>query len=136
MVRMKGMLSASVVLAASSLLAAPASGQDDGLTAAFGGCMDASGGVTFVMIDCISAEYERQDERLNQLYQTLMNGLDYERRETLRSAQRAWIEFRDTNCDFYFDPQGGTASRLAANSCIMSETAERAAELEMFTKAY
>ena len=88
------------------------------------------------MIECISAEYERQDERLNQLYQTLMTSLDYERRETLRAAQRAWIEFRDANCDFYFDPQGGTAARLAANGCIMSETAERADELVSFTNAY
>jgi uncharacterized protein YecT (DUF1311 family) len=134
--RMKGMMWAAVVLAVSSLSAAPASGQQDGLTEAFGGCMDASGGVTFAMIDCISAEYERQDERLNQLYQTLMSSLDYERRETLRAAQRAWIEFRDANCDFYFDPQGGTSARLAANSCIMSETAERADELVSFTRAY
>ena len=32
----------------------------------------------------------------------------------LLEAQRAWIKFRDTNCDFYYDPDGGTMARVRA----------------------
>lgn len=137
MVRMKGMVTAAVVLAGvTTLAAAPASAQDDGLTAEYGACMDASGGVTFDMIDCITAEHERQDARLNRAYKKVMAGLSDDRKDALRAAQRAWITFRDANCDFHFDPEGGTWARVEANSCMMSETAERATELEQFAEVY
>jgi len=50
----------------------------------------------------------------------------------LQEAQRAWIKYRDTNCDFYYDPDGGTLARVNANSCMMTSTADRARELESF----
>ena len=136
MVRMKGFLRAAMVLATTSLTAATASAQNNGLTAKYVACMDASGGVTFEMIKCIDAEYKRQDARLNKAYQTVMSDLSAERRQALRAAQRAWITFRDANCSFYFDPQGGSYARVAANECMMSETAERAFELEQITGFY
>lgn len=137
MMRMKGVLTAAALLAGTmSLPAAPASARDDGLTAEFGACMDASGGVTFDMIDCMSAEHERQDARLNQAYKAVMAGLGDDRKDALRAAQRAWIQFRDANCDFHYDPQGGTLARVEANSCMMSETAERAGELERIAEVY
>ena len=133
---MKGFLRAALALAATCLTAATAAAHDDGLTAKFGACIDASGGATFAMIKCINAEYERQDLRLNKAYQTVMSDLSAERRQALRAAQRAWITFRDANCSFYFDPQGGSYARVAANECMMSETAERAFELEQMTGFY
>ena len=50
--------------------------------------------------------------------------------DTLLAAQRAWITYRDANCSFYFDPDGGTIARVNSNSCFMSATATRAKELE------
>jgi uncharacterized protein YecT (DUF1311 family) len=96
-------------------------------------CMDKAKGVTSEMIDCISAETARQDARLNANYKRLMAKLSAKRRNTLLDAQRAWIKFRDVNCKFYYDPDGGTAARLAANDCFLQATAARAKELKSLT---
>jgi len=82
------------------------------------------------MIECIDGEAQRQDVRLNKAYKALMGGLSSERKKQLQDAQRNWIKFRDTNCSFYYDPDGGTMARVSANDCVMTMTANRAKELE------
>jgi uncharacterized protein YecT (DUF1311 family) len=96
----------------------------------YAACLDKAGGVTSAMQDCIGEELERQDRRLNRGYEALMGSVPEKRRAQLRDAQRKWIAFRDANCEFYYDPQGGSAARLAANECVVTLTAERARELE------
>ncbi len=109
---------------------------DNGLSTQYSQCMDNSGGVTVSMLDCIAAETKLQDDRLNMAYKEAMSQLSAERKKQLKEAQRAWIKFRDANCDFYFDPEGGTSASVMASDCVMSETAERAAELEGFLEIY
>ncbi|KWR90884.1 lysozyme inhibitor LprI family protein [Cupriavidus sp. IDO] len=104
--------------------------EDSGLTKQFDTCMNKAGGVTAGMIDCIDGEAQRQDARLNKAYKALMGGLQSERKKQLQDAQRNWIKFRDTNCSFYYDPDGGTMARVSANDCVMTMTASRAKELE------
>lgn len=82
------------------------------------------------MIDCMGQESERQDARLNRVYKTLMDTLPATRKTALRDAQRVWLKYREANCDFYYDPDGGTMARLQVNDCFMTETAKRAKELE------
>lgn len=101
---------------------------------AFTTCMDGSGGVTFDMVECMNAELTRQDAKLNAEYKVLMKSLSTERKTQLRNAQRAWITYRDENCAFYYDPDGGTMARLEANMCMLRMTAERANELEVFNQ--
>ena len=93
-------------------------------------CIDRSDGNTWAMIDCDQAELERQDAALNANYRALLALLDEKRRKELKEVQRAWIRFRDLNCAFYNDPEGGQAARMAASSCFMFETAARAQELK------
>ena len=95
-------------------------------------CIAAAKGVTFDMIDCMTAETARWDKRLNAGYKRLLAALDPGRQKALTAAEQAWIKFRDTNCDFVFDPNGGTAARMAANSCVLRMTAERALEIESY----
>ena len=102
------------------------------LTKLFSACMDKSGGVTIDMLDCISAETKRQDARLNEAYKEAMAQLSPARKKQLQDAQRAWIKYRDANCNFYADPDGGTMATVSANDCFMSATAARAKELEGF----
>lgn len=123
-------------LLALCLTATPALSEGDGLTAAYGACMSASGGTTYGMLACVGDEHARQDARLNRVYQELMRALSRERGEALRAAQRLWIRYRDANCDFYYDPQGGTAAGLSGTACLLTETAERAAELERILRMY
>lgn len=82
------------------------------------------------MVACISEEFEREDQRLNDNYQQLRSQLSDGRKEQLLTAQRAWIAYKDANCDFYADPEGGTLARVSANSCVLTETTDRADELE------
>ena len=118
----------AALLAASSVLAAPAAAQPQ-LSASFAACMDKSGGVTAEMHACISAEHTRQDQQLNRNYQILMAELIPERKKQLQAAQRLWLQYRDANCQFYLDPDGGTAAGVAAADCVLQMTANRAREL-------
>lgn len=101
---------------------------------AFTLCMDKSGGVTSEMMGCIDAELARQDTRLNTEYTSLQARLSDERKTQLRTAQRSWITFRDNNCGFYYDPEGGSLARIEASMCRLQMTAERASELAMFNE--
>jgi len=106
------------------------SAQDIGLTKQFSNCMDKSNGVTSNMIDCLEAESKRQSGRLNRAYKELMDQLSAQRKKQLQLAQDAWVTYRDENCEFYYDPDGGTIAAVNANDCFMSATAARAKELE------
>jgi uncharacterized protein YecT (DUF1311 family) len=107
-----------------------ASAQDIGLTKQFSNCMDKSNGVTSNMIDCLNAESTRQDARLNKAYKELMDQIPAQRQKHLQIAQGAWVTYREKNCAFYYDPEGGTIAAVNANDCFMSATAARAKELE------
>ena len=102
------------------------------LSAEYSKCIEQSGGTDPGMLDCMGAEAERQDKRLNDVYKKLMNELKPERKRQLQEAQRLWIKYIEANCDFYLDPDGGTAARLAASECPVLAKAARAKELENF----
>lgn len=119
------LISACLVLSALSRAQAEERTSSD-----YAACLDKSGGVTPAMEDCIREELARQDRRLNGAYKTLMDSLPEKRKAELRDVQRKWIAFRDANCGFYHDPEGGTAARLASKECVVTLTAERAHELE------
>jgi uncharacterized protein YecT (DUF1311 family) len=120
----------SLVLFLGSPLVAAA---DREMTQEYSTCLAQSNGVTLEMINCILAETRRQDARLNENFKKLMSELGTERKKALVEAQRAWIKFRDTNCGFYADPEGGSAARMAANECILNSTVDRAKELQLLT---
>ncbi|WP_206410867.1 lysozyme inhibitor LprI family protein [Lysobacter enzymogenes] len=91
-------------------------------------CLDASGGVTPAMQDCIDAEYAYQDRRLNQVYRRLIASLPKAGAARLRERQRAWIARRDRDCDPGAAP--GQGQLLGADGCRVRKTAERAAQLQ------
>lgn len=128
----KSLLYITIAIAAFSPLGVQAQSSD--LSKQYNACMDKSDGVTLVMVECIGAENQRQDQRLNKNYKALMASLSAERKKQLQEAQRAWITFRDSNCRFYYDPDGGSMARISANNCVMTMTADRAKELEHLTQ--
>lgn len=93
-------------------------------------CMDRSGGVTSDMLNCIAAETNIQDKLLNEAYKAAYSKLNTTRAKQFKEAQRAWIKYRDANCSFYADPDGGTMATVISNDCVMSSTASRAKELK------
>jgi uncharacterized protein YecT (DUF1311 family) len=120
---------AAAVLVAITLGMSPAVAADREFSKEFDACIEKSGGVTPAVIDCISVELKRQDALLNENYRKLIAPLSTKRKNALLDAQRAWLKFRDTNCDFYYDPDGGSAARIDANECLLNTTADRAKEL-------
>ena len=127
-------LSLAWALAAATTMPLAVHAQEINLTKQFSVCMDKADGVTQNMVECIDAEIKRQDVRLNKAYKALVADLNPERKKQLLEAQRAWLKFRDTNCAFYYDPEGGTIARVQAVDCLMTMTASRAKELENFTQ--
>lgn len=113
-----------------ALAAAPAADADLDPGKEHDACMEKAGGVTANMVSCITAEYEREDKRLNDAYAALRGRLAEARHTGLRDAQRAWLSFRDLNCEFRVDPDGGTMARVSANQCMLTMTTDRADELE------
>ncbi|MGB8697724.1 MAG: lysozyme inhibitor LprI family protein [Acinetobacter sp.] len=102
----------------------------------YSNCMDRSGGVTVNMLGCIAAETSRQDTRLNNAYKRTMASLNATRKKQLQEVQRLWMRYRDANCKFYADPDGGTIAAVNSNSCYMEATAARATELENLKEEY
>lgn len=119
-----------ITLALAALLPKPSQAENSNLTKQFSVCMDKSGTTTQGMVECMGDEHQRQDVRLNKAYKALMGTQTPERKKQLQETQRAWIKFRDLNCAFYYDPDGGSMARINANDCVMSMTANRAKELE------
>ena len=109
-----------------------ASAHETGLSQPYAACMGKSSATTRDMIGCITAENQRQGSQLNKAYKALMAELPTPRRAQLQNAQRAWLKYRDANCAFYADSDGGTLARVNANSCMLTATAQRARELEGF----
>ncbi len=107
---------------------------DSDMTQEYLSCMDKSNGNNAAMTDCTSAETARQDARLNENYKRLISKVSTKRKNTLLEAQRAWVKFRDANCRFYSDPEGGTAALLDGRDCFLQATANRAKELKNLTR--
>jgi len=96
-------------------------------------CMDgpqASQGATMAILNCGSKEIKHQDKRLNNAYKALKKSLSKSRQKELLTAQRLWIKYRDANCGFYNDPNGGSMHRMFAQECFMDATRSRADELK------
>jgi uncharacterized protein YecT (DUF1311 family) len=49
--------------------------------------------------------------------------------QCMDKAAGLWLQYREANCKFYDDPEGGSMQRILANDCFLRMTAERAEEL-------
>ena len=79
---------------------------------------------------CAQANYAVSDRLLNQVYQTLRSTLSADDKSKLTTAEQAWIDFRDAQCEFErnrFD--GGSIAPLILSSCLEQITDQRIAEL-------
>jgi uncharacterized protein YecT (DUF1311 family) len=90
------------------------------------------GETTFEMKQCAGNRYLRADEELNKVYRQLMSKLDDEGWKTsLKTAQQAWLKYRDTHCEFegYLNI-GGTIHPIVVADCMTSVTTARTKELK------
>lgn len=91
-------------------------------------CEDAN--TTVEQIACLTRLHDGADAHLNSVYKTHRATLDDEGQLILRTAQRAWIEFRDTECARQADVfRGGSLVRIIAIDCQLNLTALRTNQL-------
>ena len=105
---------------------------------------------TLGMTSCLSAEADVWDRYLNAEYKETRAYMkaadideaeyfpDFARRvETLLAAQRAWIAFRDAECDLAYAEWGsGSMRNIAYADCRMQMTAERTIRLRAMREAF
>ena len=77
-------------------------------------------------VDCYDLEHLIWDDLLNQNYKSLLDTLDEDQRAKARAMQSAWIAYRDTTCQFYYDKIQGTMAAMMQAACAARETARRA----------
>jgi len=89
-------------------------------------------GTQYEANQCAHKEFVEADAELNKTYNRLVAKLDTdEQRAQLKSAELAWIKYRDANCEFEADfYKGGTMRPMIASFCLARMTNSRAAELK------
>ena len=85
-------------------------------------------GSTPEMVDCLMAQHAHWDKELTIAYQQAMKDATPAEKDKLREAERAWIKYRDANCEYYAAGEG-TIARINAAACMRDMTKARAEEL-------
>lgn len=84
---------------------------------------------------CLSKTLEDADKQLNDQYKRTMGYQNQHQKELLKEAQRAWVTFRDKNCDHIADDRAIIASgqNQVRVECKVIMTEQRTAELWTMT---
>ena len=86
------------------------------------------------MADCYRIEDLIWDDLLNQNYKSLLETLDPDQTAKARAMQQAWIAYRDSTCQFYYDKIQGTMANMMIAACHARESARRAMLLDFFSR--
>jgi uncharacterized protein YecT (DUF1311 family) len=129
----------TIILLTSGVVSAPILSADinpfEGYSKAYKVCLDKAVS-TADTIECTNAEYKQQDKRLNIAYNSLKSKQTPARVKQLTELQKLWIKYRDANCAFYYDLDGGSMARVLANDCMLTMTKDRATEFEGMLKSW
>ena len=80
--------------------------------------------------NCIVDAHKKADAELNRIYKLAFKGLDAKAADNLRKAQRAWIIYRDAQCNAEYDKwDGGSGGPAAHQDCLYRLTQLRTREL-------
>jgi uncharacterized protein YecT (DUF1311 family) len=89
------------------------------------------GRTQYEMNACAAEKLARADSLLNHSYQQLLRVIEPDRVDALREAQRAWIRFRDAECEFQAsEVGGGSLQPMVEALCLADLTEKRAEEFE------
>ena len=80
-------------------------------------------------------KYEKADKELNKVYSILIKSLDKTEAQILIKAQKCWIKFRDSHCEFESSQyEGGSIKPLIYSTCLEELTKKRITELNKSIK--
>lgn len=75
---------------------------------------------------CAGSDWQAADAKLNSTYKELIGSIDDGWGQSLRSAQRAWVSFRDAECEFEsMGWEGGSGRPAVQAGCLTRVTEER-----------
>jgi len=84
--------------------------------------------------ECYGKAYKKSDAELNKVFKTLQNRADdADLKKKLVQSQRAWIAFRNAECDMQ-TVGGGSISGMAYSICLSDLTTERVNDLKKYLK--
>ena len=108
-------------------------GAPKGISETFYACVERASGDLAAQGTCTSTEKKNQDARLNRAYKKLLANLDGNKRESVKIAERSWLDFNAKSVDAELALRGEdkTASIEAALSELL-RFCSRANELEKF----
>lgn len=99
---------------------------------------------TMEINECASIEQQKVEVKLNQVYQRVMKGMEKDyasdgnfagMKKAFVNAQRAWIKFREADCDAVYQKHiGGTIRNVMHISCMQAHAKKRIVDLEEFEK--
>jgi uncharacterized protein YecT (DUF1311 family) len=71
------------------------------------------------MTQCAANSLKASDAKLNQTYRALLAKVSKDGKTRLQKAQRAWISWRDAQCDFNTSgSRDGTIHEMVQTSCV------------------
>lgn len=86
---------------------------------------------------CSQQTFRGADDDLNQVWTELRTHLSPEAQRAMRDAQRAWIRFRDLNCEaLTYEGRGGSGWSGMLFDCLERMTRERIQELRTLAEDY
>ena len=120
---------ARIALVGSMVLLAIVAGQPGGYVSA--GSDPCSNAVNQrELTECVAQEYMKADAKLNDVYKSLLTSLDREHQLKLKTAQRAWITFRDAECDLQAsEALHGSMEKQLRYTCLQEVTTARIKDL-------
>ena len=90
-------------------------------------------------VSSASVDLDRAESELNRAFRELTAKLNQpgpgmsehhaQAKKSLVRAQRAWLTFRDRDCDAVFDMADGTSKAALSTSCLAERDLQRAKEL-------
>ena len=84
---------------------------------------------------CAERDFQHEDALLNQVYGAYRQTLPPDERAGLINAQKAWLTFRDAECDFEtLENIGGSIRPMEYSGCLSELTQQRRKRLETLLK--
>jgi uncharacterized protein YecT (DUF1311 family) len=85
----------------------------------------------FQLDQCAGQDFTKSDVKLNTLYRDLLKRYDADNATKLKTAERAWLAYRDAECDYETNSTaGGTINPMMDTMCRTEKTNARIKDLD------
>ena len=124
-VQMLGLAATSLLLAAQAAAASPAA---QATNKPHADC-NKTAATTYEITMCFHGDHVRAEKRMNRAYRAVLSRVEGEERAKLEASQRAWMRYREADCDFYAR-DGGSLEDANLGACRGYLDNVRAKDLE------